>query len=659
MYKKGKSKDARRPYDIIIYLVVVAISLIIRLINIDVPLLESSGFRQTQTAFTVQTFIFEGISLWNYSTPVLGYPYKVPFEFPVFQFTAYLLHSWIGGNLDLALRFTNIAYFYVSAYVLYLICKKIITDKTAVLSIVAVYLMSPYSIFWSRTAMIDFCSVAFGMAYLLMVIEWIYSRSNKLYILTLAIGAVAYLSKATSMLPMVVFLVTYIWFSICKSIGISFNSGLQEFQKLIQHIKLEWSFYLKLVILLIVPISIGYMWVVHSDAVKTVSGQEWLTSRELKDWNYGTIAQKLSPTNWGVIGGRIAVHILPWTNVFFLISIIFTSKWLRPVEREISIISGIAAFSTVLIFFNLYYIHEYYMMAIIPFISIVVGVNIKHIFSSLYKKRHISLIVFLVVISGVSYLKTPDYFDIIKDKSILSYENSAIVQLGQYVKTITKYNENIIITDYDWSSEILYYCERKGLMLRSDKAIDTAEKKNNNFKIIMTKYPNNYPLLLSSFQDITYIKDVSGFSVYAINDGSGLSNEIVEELNNGVIENSTIHCDVSNKVNENIDCIIEKPAPGIAARIQGWGFIDGIVSDNQQIFIKLTDSNNKSWLYTSTKVLREDVGNYFDNSKYNNAGFDCILRDDNIPKGKYTFKILISGEDQYYVSGHKFEVSIE
>ena len=59
------------------------------------PLLELQAFRQTQTALTSYWMIEEGWQL-PYQTLVLGYPWAVPFEFPIYQSIVALI-SWMGG----------------------------------------------------------------------------------------------------------------------------------------------------------------------------------------------------------------------------------------------------------------------------------------------------------------------------------------------------------------------------------------------------------------------------------------------------------------------------------------------------------------------------------------------------------------------------------
>ncbi len=70
------------------------------------PLLERHAFRQTQTAYTARIFHEQGIDLIHPKLPVLGEPFEVPFEFPLFQAAASLVMD-VGVRDDVAMRLTG------------------------------------------------------------------------------------------------------------------------------------------------------------------------------------------------------------------------------------------------------------------------------------------------------------------------------------------------------------------------------------------------------------------------------------------------------------------------------------------------------------------------------------------------------------------------
>ena len=57
--------------------------------------LDYHSFRQTQTALTAYWFIREGYKL-VYETPVAGYPWQIPFEFPIYQYVVAAISQTLG-----------------------------------------------------------------------------------------------------------------------------------------------------------------------------------------------------------------------------------------------------------------------------------------------------------------------------------------------------------------------------------------------------------------------------------------------------------------------------------------------------------------------------------------------------------------------------------
>jgi hypothetical protein len=80
-------------------------------------LLDLYSFRQTQTAFTIREFMMGN---WSFSSPlpILGPPWAVPFEFPLFQAIAALNGNVFQLAADSAGRITGLAFFIVTGLLL-------------------------------------------------------------------------------------------------------------------------------------------------------------------------------------------------------------------------------------------------------------------------------------------------------------------------------------------------------------------------------------------------------------------------------------------------------------------------------------------------------------------------------------------------------------
>ena len=87
-----------------------AVGLLVRLPNLNAPLLAISSFRQTETAYPALIYHQQGINLLFPQLPVLGKPWQVPFEFPLFQAMAAVLMN-LGGAADWAMRVSSVICF--------------------------------------------------------------------------------------------------------------------------------------------------------------------------------------------------------------------------------------------------------------------------------------------------------------------------------------------------------------------------------------------------------------------------------------------------------------------------------------------------------------------------------------------------------------------
>jgi len=134
-------------YPHLVAISIILFSLFPRFHNLNNPLVELHGFRQTQTAYTVKMFIDDGLNFFNYKTPVLGRPYTIPFEFPILQLTAYYFYHTIGCTIDVACRMASIFYFVVAAYFLFLLAFKFLRDVNFAIIVLMVFCFLPFNIF--------------------------------------------------------------------------------------------------------------------------------------------------------------------------------------------------------------------------------------------------------------------------------------------------------------------------------------------------------------------------------------------------------------------------------------------------------------------------------------------------------------------------------
>ncbi len=447
---------------------IIILSIVVRFINIDKPIVtDAHAFRQSQTAITVQTYLNEGYSLFDYQTPVLGYPYQIPMELPTYQTIVYgFMKVFSLENIDVAGRVVSILIFYISAILLFLLAQNIFRNSKISIATFLIYILLPFNIFWSRTFMIDYLSVTFALGYILFFLYFLQSTDKKkilFLLLSILFGVLGATTKITTMIitaPLMIYFTTNEFF-------IDYKKHL----KLIELLKQNWLKYLSISLVAILPLISGIAWVEYADYIKSQNVfTQFLTSEALGSWNYGTMEQKLDISKWYKVFKN-------FDSIFLGIAIVVILATKHNIKISLIMIATI--FITIAIFFNLYHEHTYYLISLMPFYALLIGIAIAQI-NIKQKWVNIALIATLVV-SIISSIVS-----ILPNMKADNYNHPYSIT-GKALNAITENNDNIITYGFDWTSVYLYSANRKGVMLRGV----------NEYNNIPTDYHKNSFILLN------------------------------------------------------------------------------------------------------------------------------------------------------------------
>lgn len=481
----------------IIILAVVFVSLLIRLQNIGFPIgNDLHSFRQTETAIIIKGYLQEGWSAFNYEMPVFGKPWTILFEFPVYQTVVYaVLKLFHRTNVDLWGRLVSIVIFYLSVLVLKKV-SNLFWEKKVSYVICLIYLFTPFNILWSRAVLMDYTAVLFALLYVLGLYSWLQGGGKANYILAFISGSCAYLVKATTMFPYVFALTLLIINFWIKDIGLNKESSIQI--GIIEYLKRNVLKIILLGVLCLLPVLLGMAWTKYADVIKEQSiYTQFLSSGNLKSWNYGTLVQKTQWSNWVVIlkrlenffGGKLVL-------LFLIISNIFVGNQKNRYYMYGCIVS---VFLTIWSLFNLYFVHDYYLIAVSPLLCVIIGILVHEILQSLLAGGRAEQIVFSFMVALLINKQIEInnvYLSFIQPER----ENIA-VDIGLYVNEITDLDERILVEGYDWDPTILYYAGRKGFMDRNKTLGDSFY---NNLLL-----EDNYTTFIES--DLDYLEKLSGY----------------------------------------------------------------------------------------------------------------------------------------------------
>ena len=111
----SKSRFPFTPIETVVYLLgllSLGFSFYTTSIGFHNTLFDFHGFRQTQTAISADS-ILHGGSFLRYETPVLGPPWSLPYEFPLYQGAVAVLAKIFSTPLDQTGRFVSIFFYYL------------------------------------------------------------------------------------------------------------------------------------------------------------------------------------------------------------------------------------------------------------------------------------------------------------------------------------------------------------------------------------------------------------------------------------------------------------------------------------------------------------------------------------------------------------------
>jgi hypothetical protein len=418
------------------------------------PLVDAHAFRQTQTALTAYWILKEGWTL-AYQTPVAGFPWSIPFEFPFYQLIAVLVSKISTLGLDASGRLVSYVSLVCCAIPAYALSKRFGLPKTVPMVFCTLLWTSPLYVYWGRTFMIETMALVLILSCLpfgVDVIRKIGGRRSIFLYFILATAAV--LQKATTAGPVLLILFAFVCVYDWQSSSITLGGGLRT------------TFYRLLIIGL--PVLIGLVWARYADGVKLANpfGSQ-LTSQALSAWNFGSLSQKLSFETWkrvvwdrclvdngaGLLG--VGILLMPWI--------------LGRTGRRFATMSGVLLvlfILPVLIFTNLHVVHDYYQAAVLAFLlaafAVVIGGYVREHFDSMALG---ALLTFSLVLSNVyAFSQSYGYVTarVPSQQDSLSFR---AYEVGLFLREKTTPQTSLAIFGQGVSSEIPYHAQRKAIVV--------------------------------------------------------------------------------------------------------------------------------------------------------------------------------------------------
>lgn len=407
------------------------------------PILDGDhGFRQTQTAISAHYVIGRRPAL-AYETPVLGPPWAIPFEFPLFQWVVGSLVTSLGTSLDQTGRLVSVVFFLgclVPAHDL--LCLRRVRPAHRLLAL-GLLIVSPFYLFWSRAFLIESTALFFTLSYLALALRHREDARRASLLVGLAAGTVAALVKPTTLAPA--------WLLVIGLTALDAGRALQAgaARGAVRSVCAGLA-------LCAVPAAFGLAWTWYADSLKAANpNASWLTSTALRHWSFGSAAQRLAPETWRVIGQRAGLVV---GHPLVLVAGLAALAFARRRRAEVAVCLGLFV-SAPLVFTNLHYVHEYYTCANGVFLVAAVAFCVIALAErgGPHARAAGYLFAFAVSLSAVSYVTT--YYP------RQSARDTRLLVVAEAVRARTEAHDVLVIAGWDWSPEIPYYSGRRALMV--------------------------------------------------------------------------------------------------------------------------------------------------------------------------------------------------
>ena len=396
-------------------------------------------FRQAQTALSAHFIKADHDFSLAYPTPVLGKPWSVPLEFPLYQWTVVAVSETTGWGITKSGRVVSMACFYLTLPALYLLLARWRIAPRHRWLVLAVVVTCPLYVFYSRAVLIETMALMFSLWFWVAYERAVAARHVGWLGLAILSGAAAGTVKVTTfvlyLLPPAAWSVARLW---------------RERKSGRWRGDLAW-----MLAAVVLPLAATWGWLRYSDAVRALNpSAQFLRSTGVSNFVLGTPATRVSAELWKM-KGHIITQELTWFPVLTglgLLALATRARW-----REI--LSCLGVFAVALVAFpELYAYHDYYYVAVAILLMVAMGLVLVALAESAWPRWVVALAALTVVCGQIH-----GYFgNFYPAQSGISYGGNG---LSQSLRALTRPDEYIIVTGQDWNSMTAYYSQRRALML--------------------------------------------------------------------------------------------------------------------------------------------------------------------------------------------------
>lgn len=414
-------------------------------------------FRQAQTALSIQAIARDGFKL-DYATPVLGKPWSIPMEFPVYQWCAALWVDLSGQDVVVAGRWVSLLAFLIGVPAVLLILRSVGLSWGAGCMILALIVSSPVYAFFSAAVLIESMAWSASCWFLWGILRHRAIARDRYLIIAFAAGVVAVLVKPTT------------WAVACIPWAVLWLKDVARLrQNPVWQPLVKQALFLGVALLLL-----AFSWIAFADQVKAQNPMaHFLLSTELTNFNFGSWTTKFSLSTWEALTSRWHAGIVSWSPLALGVVLSLVLPW----SRTLALCCLLGFLVIQLVFTNLYVAHDYYFYANGAYLVVAVAAGLAGWWdhSTRFWSGRFPVIVLFVVLLSMNFSSYREGLF----RGIVEQTDEE-PKLAVLLRRLTQPDDVIVSHSGDWNSAMAFHSQRRMLMIPDFQMFFHPEKVNQS-----------------------------------------------------------------------------------------------------------------------------------------------------------------------------------
>lgn len=419
-------------------------------------------FRQAQTALSAYYLQQDGNFVVDYQTPVLGKPWEIPLEFPLYQWTVVAVSDFAGLGLVQAARAVSAVCFYLALPAVFLLLGQFGVASVRRWLALALILTSPLYLFYGRSFMIETMALMLTLWFAAAYLRAVTQRSLGWLVLAIVAGTGAGLVKVTTLalylLPLAAWSAWRLW------------QGRRKGD--------WWRDFWVMAAAVALPLGMATWWEQHADAVRQLNPlASFLGSKNLRPFVFGTWPDRVSPQLW-LAKWETTIQGVTWWPVLAAAGAALTLSTRQRILQGSALLLVYAA--ALVIFPVLYGFHDYYFMANGVLLLGACGVILAGVAERTERGGVVALAV-LGMAAAQAWSYGQGYYRMQRE---IGGGGDA---LSDTLRALVLPDEMIVVAGQQWNPMTAYYSQRRAMMIRENEVQDYVRLEAAFAKLAGTK----------------------------------------------------------------------------------------------------------------------------------------------------------------------------